>query len=80
MTTFFVLLIPLTIFIVLCFALGTNEAQRINNMSAEELEEEQRRKEAKEQNRKRRQAHQDPNTRLLRNILWIDFLRFMRKK
>lgn len=29
--------------------------------------------------RPRRRA-KDPNTTILRNILWIDFLRFMRKK
>lgn len=54
-------------------------------MTPEELEEEQRRKEAQEQERARKARQSkhrktDPNTRLLRNILWIEFLQFMRKK
>ena len=52
MATFFFLLIPLTIFIVLCFALAQGEINRISSMTPEEQE-------ANQQKNRRRSSSYD---------------------
>lgn len=49
-------------------------SERINH------DKEQARLMSKSTSRQTHRPAKDPNTTILRNILWIDFLRFMRKK